>query len=262
MPLSENHPDLTDAQAEQLRMRHHGDHLAEARTAWHEANHAGHGDPQRADEYLRGAHTASLLSIAESLAAVGAATNAATPGVLHTLAVVGKSLQDALRGQTAALQRIADALSPPGEGETDDLDWLASTDGGLRHTAETMRIRIDRIRELVEERRRPGDVLGGEALWPSEILAILDDNPDTHPTDVEWGVQWSVSGSSAAADLRCRRFPTMQQARDWLEAAAATAAPSARVPSARLVFARPGEPWQGLCQPHGRHPHQGMKCLD
>lgn len=139
------------------------------------------------------AHAAAVTAIAESLAAVGAAVQAAMPGVLRTLAEVGKAASDAYSGQTVALQRIAAVLEshrqvvgtpiPLGDVETADLEefaqrWrddvgpVAPIEVNTLHAAERLRAKLDRVRELADERQG-----GGNAVEPSEILAVLDDQP-------------------------------------------------------------------------------------
>lgn len=143
------------------------------------------------------AQSAALVSIAESLAAL-----LVSPGVVEGTQKFIQAATEALRAQTEAirafgarLETIAFPLRPITlqDVETNDLDalvdsqharWmavpeplragtvLADADTGLRHTAERMRMQLDQIRELADERQG-----GGNAVEPSEILAVLDDQP-------------------------------------------------------------------------------------
>jgi hypothetical protein len=184
------------------------DPLEDARDAWIEANHAGHSSPEDGERYLRGAQTGALLSIAENLAAIGPAVasvaSAVMPGVVGGTTAAATALLEALRAQTEAIRAIGARLEAvafplrPVMGsfhdfETNDLEmlvdqqrarWLTVPEPApvrLLPTAEAMRAKLERIRELVEQRQalsHGGQFDSDAVVQPSELLAILDGDPE------------------------------------------------------------------------------------
>lgn len=229
------------------------------------------------------AQSAALASIAESLAAL-----LVPPGVVGGTQKFIQAATEALTAQTEAiravgarLEAIAFPLRPvyrDWDVETGDLDalvdsqrarWmtvpeplragavLADADSGIRHTADRLRMQVDRIRELAEQRQalsHGGQFDSDAVVQPSELLAILDGDPapatrawvdDLSPeirAKLGWGVQFELPpaehGDPADLRLRTRVMISEKMARGELPEM------RERWPGARLVAALPGDEWR------------------